>query len=154
MIFILVKKKKIFFCFGILGRIKLLFVYFFMRMWKNPLKLGTLIYEIFVWQWVAGVVVVGRARWMREVLWSKVREGRSDMVYVMHDRIYRVIGSNGKNTTWPWWENSVVPHAKCHRTLPWTFVFLVQKKTRFSIVIYFLICLESNNTVRKYSNDD
>jgi hypothetical protein len=62
-------------------------------------KLGTLIYEIFVWQWVAGVVVVGRARWMREVLWSKVREGRSDMVYVMHDRIYRVIGSNGKNTT-------------------------------------------------------
>jgi hypothetical protein len=32
----------------------------------------------------------------------------------MHDRIYSVIWSNGKNTTWPWWENSIVPHAKCH----------------------------------------
>jgi hypothetical protein len=39
---------------------------------------------------------------------------RKDRMWTYYKRIYNLTRSNGENATGPWWEKTMLAHAKCH----------------------------------------
>lgn len=54
------------------------------------------------------------------VVWERIMRLKSedymrkDRMWTYYKRIYNLTRSNGENATGPWWEKTMLAHAKCH----------------------------------------